>query len=219
MKRLIVLLLPLMLCGNLHAQSPVQTDAQATGMMRRNTVTVSPLPLFSGTGLISYEHVFPFRSALEVEFGAQGLNWERWRGATWNWHTRPGCAAAVGYKFYFPIDDEDLPMLESGNLIKLSWYLKMRLAYVYQWSSYDVYTGNRGWEILTERHTYHENDLSVALIVGFQYVGQQGFVLTPFIGYNLPVLVAGPFHTMDEPGISAFYAGYLTCGMKLGWAF
>ena len=186
---------------------------------KSNAITVSLHPLIGGSALVSYERVLPFRSSVEAELGAQGFRWERLRGAVWNCHTRPGYAAAVGYKFYFPIDVEDMPMLESGSLIKISWYLKMRLAYVYQWSSYDLYAGNRGWEIFTERHTYHENDLSVALIVGFQYVGQQGFVLTPFIGYNLPVLAAGPFHTLKEPGISAFYAGFLTCGMKLGWAF
>jgi hypothetical protein len=154
-----------------------------------------------------------------VELGAQGFRWERLRGAVWNCHTRPGYVATVGYKFYFPFDEDDLPKMENGGLAHLSWYLKLRLAYVYQWSSYDIFVGNRGWDILTERHTYHEQDLTLAFICGFQYVGERGFVMSPFFGYNMPLIVDGPFHTKEKPCNSAAYVALLTAGVKLGWAF
>ena len=211
MKKLIVILLPLLLCGSLQAQDSVR--------VRRNSVTVSPLPLLGGAALVSYERTLPFRSSVEVELGAQGFHWERLRGAVWNCHTRPGYVATVGYKFYFPFDEDDLPKMENGGLAHLSWYLKLRLAYVYQWSSYDIFVGNRGWDILTERHTYHEQDLTLAFICGFQYVGERGFVMSPFFGYNMPLIVDGPFHTKENPGNSAAYAALLTAGVKLGWAF
>ena len=211
MKKIIVILLPLMLCGSLQAQDSVK--------VRRNSITVSPLPLLGGSALVSYERTLPFRSSVEVELGAQGYYWERLRGAVWNCHTRPGYVGTIGYKFYFPFNDNDKSLLRRGELAHTSCYLKLRLAYVYQWSSYDIYTGNQGWDILTERHTYHEQDLTLALIGGFQYVGRHGFVFSPFAGFNIPLMVDGPFHTIDNPGISAVYAAYLTYGFKIGWAF
>ncbi len=211
MKKLIVILLPLLLCGSLQSQDSVR--------VRCNSVTVSPLPLLGGSALVSYERTLPFRSSVEVELGAQGFYWERLRSAIWNCHTRPGYVATLGYKFYFPFDVEDLPKIENGGLAHLSWYLKLRLAYVYQWSSYDIFVGNQGWDILTERHTYHEQDLTLAFICGFQYVGKRGFVMSPFFGYNMPLIVDGPFHTKEYPGNSAAYVALLTAGVKLGWAF
>ena len=211
MKKLIVILLPILLCGSLQSQDSVR--------VRCNSVTVSPLPLLGGAALVSYERTLPFRSSVEVELGAQGFHWERLGGAVWNCHTRPGYVATLGYKFYFPFDVEDLPKIENGGLVHLSWYLKVRLAYVHQWSSYDIFVGNQGWDILTERHTYHEQDLTLAFICGFQYVGKRGFVMSPFFGYNMPLIVDGPFHTKEYPGTSAAYAALLTAGIKLGWAF
>ena len=211
MKKLIVILLPILLCGSLQSQDSVR--------VRCNSVTVSPLPLLGGAALVSYERTLPFRSSVEAELGVQGFRWERLRGAVWNCHTRPGYVATLGYKFYFPFDVEDLPKIENGGLVHLSWYLKVRLAYVHQWSSYDIFVGNQGWDILTERHTYHEQDLTLAFICGFQYVGKRGFVMSPFFGYNMPLIVDGPFHTKEYPGTSAAYAALLTAGVKLGWAF
>ena len=211
MKKLIVILLPLLLCGSLQAQDSVR--------VRRNSVTVSPLPLLGGAALVSYERTLPFRSSVEVELGAQGFYWERLRGAVWNCHTRPGYVGTLGYKFYFPLNNNDVPMMRRGGLVQTSCYLKLRLAYVYQWSSYDIFVGNQGWDILTERHTYHEQELTLALIYGFQFVSKHGFVLSPFAGYNIPLMVAGPFHTISNPGISAAYAAMLTYGVKIGWAF
>ena len=187
--------------------------------MRRNSVTISPLPLLGGSALVSYERTLPFRSSVEVELGAQGFYWERLRGAVWNCHTRPGYVGTLGYKFYFPLNRNDVPMMRRGGLVQTSCYLKLRLAYVYQWSSYDIFVGNQGWDILTERHTYHEQDLTLALIYGFQFVSKHGFVLSPFAGYNIPLMVAGPFHTISAPGISAAYQARLTYGVKIGWAF
>ena len=65
MKKLIVILLPLLLCGSLQAQDSVR--------VRRNSVTISPLPLLGGSALVSYERTLPFRSSVEVELGAQGF--------------------------------------------------------------------------------------------------------------------------------------------------
>ena len=192
MKKLIVILLPLLLCGSLQAQDSVR--------VRRNSVTVSPLPLLGGSALVSYERTLPFRSSVEVELGAQGFYWERLRGAVWNCHTRPGYVGTLGYKFYFPLNRNDVPMMRRGGLVQTS-------------------VGNQGWDILTERHTYHEQDLTLALIYGFQFVSKHGFVLSPFAGFNIPLMVAGPFHTISNPGISAAYAAMLTYGVKIGWAF
>ena len=212
MKKFVVILLPLLLLGGVQAQDPAKACMS-------NAVTVSLHPLIGGTALVSYERALPFRSSVEAELGAQGFRWEQWRGSPINAHTRPGYVATVGYKFYFPFDEDDLPKMENGGLAHISWYLKLRLAYVYQWSSYDIFVGNRGWDILTERHTYHEQDLTLAFICGFQYVGERGFVMSPFFGYNMPLIVDGPFHTKENPGNSAAYAALLTAGVKLGWAF
>lgn len=212
MKKYVVILLPLLLLGGVQAQDTVKS-------CRANAVTVSLHPLFGGTALVSYERTLPFRSSVEVELGAQGFRWEQWRGSPFNAHTRPGYVATVGYKFFFPFDKKDLPQMENGVLVHTSWYLKLRLAYVHQWSSYDIFVGNQGWDILTERHTYHEQDLTIAFICGIQYVGKKGFVISPFFGYNMPLIVDGPFHTKEYPGTSAAYAALLTAGIKLGWAF
>lgn len=206
------ILLPLLLLGSVQAQDSVKT-------CKSNAVTVSLHPLIGGSALVSYERVLPFRSSVEAELGVQGFRWEQWRGSSFNAHTRPGYAATVGYKFFFPFDKKDLPQMENGVLVHTSWYLKLRLAYVHQWSSYDIFVGNQGWDILTERHTYHEQDLTIAFICGIQYVGKKGFVISPFFGYNMPLIVDGPFHTKENLGTSAAYAALLTAGIKLGWAF
>lgn len=212
MKKFVIILLPLLLLGGVQAQDSVKA-------CMANAVTVSLHPLIGGSALVSYERVLPFRSSVEAELGIQGFRWEQWRGSPFNAHTRPGYVATVGYKFFFPFDKEDLPLMENGGLVHLSWYLKLRLAYVHQWSSYDIFVGNQGWDILTERHTYHEQDLTLAFIFGFQYVGKRGFVMSPFFGYNIPLIVDGPFHTKENPGTSAAYAALLTAGIKFGWAF
>ncbi|MBR3724122.1 MAG: hypothetical protein IKN11_01855 [Bacteroidales bacterium] len=204
--------LPPLLLESVQAQDSVKT-------CKSNAVTVSLHPLIGGSALVSYERVLPFRSSVEAELGVQGFRWEQWRGSSFNAHTRPGYAATVGYKFFFPFDKKDLPQMENGVLVHTSWYLKLRLAYVHQWSSYDIFVGNQGWDILTERHTYHEQDLTLAFICGFQYVGKRGFIMSPFFGYNMPLIVDGPFHTKENPGTSAAYAALLTAGVKLGWAF
>ncbi|MBO4600012.1 MAG: hypothetical protein J5641_04660 [Bacteroidales bacterium] len=210
MKKLLLILLPILLCIN--------TQAQDTAEVRRNAVTVSLLPLISGAELISYERALPCHSSLEVEMGAQGLTWDRWRGSGFA-PTRPGFATAVGCKYYFPINKDKLPKMLRQYLSHRDYFVKMRLAYVRQWSSYDLYVGNQGWDILTERHTYHEDDITLAIIFGHRFVGDHGFVFSPFVGYNFPLLIAGPFHTIEYPGTSAVYVGWLTAGIKLGWAF
>ena len=211
MKRLIAILLPLLLCGCIEAQDSVR--------LRHNTITVSPLPLLGGSALVSYEHTLPFRSSVEVEAGAQGYYWERLRGAIWNCHTRPGYVGTVGYKYYFPINKDKLPKMIRRYLSHRDYFVKMRLAYVRQWSSYDLYVGNQGWDILTEHHTYHEDDITLAIIFGHRYMGDHGFVFSPFVGYNFPLLIAGPFHTIEYPGSTAVYVGFLSAGFKIGWAF
>ncbi len=50
-------------------------------------------------------------------------------------------------------------------------------------------------------------------------IRERGFVMSPFFGYNMPLIVDGPFHTKEYPGNSAAYVALLTAGVKLGWAF
>jgi hypothetical protein len=113
--------------------------------------------------------------------------------------------------------------LHTGDLAcvdaKGRFFIKGRLSFVHQWSHYDVPRGNEGWDLITERYTLRENDLSLALIFGKQFVSKHGFVAAPFFGFCIPLWIDGPFHEVSNPGNSAAFWGLTTWGVKLGWAF
>ncbi len=214
-KTLILILMPLLLLGNTQAQEP---DSLLNDQpLRHHAVTVDPFTYFADACLLTYEHALPHRASLEVELGAQGFHWRQlqYMGAT----TRPGIATTIGYKFYFPAGKRSKAMARAGSLPRVGYFVKPRLTYVHQWSSYDVYVGNVGWDIVTQRTTLHENYLSLGIILGRQFMSRHGFVFTPYFGYNFPLWLKGPFHTTENPGSSAVYYGYATLGMKFGWAF
>ena len=214
-KTLLLLTLPILFLGKTQAQEP---DSLFLGLPpHHQAVTTSPFTFFVNAFLITYEHSLPHRSSLEVELGAQGFRWKetRGRGAV----TRPGLAATVGYKFYLPLGSRSLAMARAGSIPRTSFYLKPRLALVHQWSSYDTYLGNNGWDIVTQRTTLRENTLSAAFIAGYQFVSRHGFVLSPYFGYSVPLWLSGPFHTAEQPGTTAAYLDNTTFGLKLGCAF
>ena len=123
------------------------------------------------------------------------------------------------YSIDLPLGKRSKAMARAGSIPRTSFFLKQRLTFVHQWSSYDTYLGNNGWEVVTQRTTLRENTLSLAFIVGYQFVSRHGFVLAPYFGYNLPIWLNGPFHTLEQSGTTAAYIGNVTLGMKLGWAF
>ena len=214
-KTLFLILMSLLLLGKAQAQ---EQDSLLIGMpLHYQAVTVDPFTYFADACLLTYEHALPHRSSLEVELGAQGFHWRQlqYMGAT----TRPGIATTIGYKFYFPAGKRSKAMARAGSLPRVGYFVKPRLTYVHQWSSYDVYVGNVGWDIVTQRTTLHENYLSLGIILGRQFMSRHGFVFTPYFGYNFPLWLKGPFHTTDNPGSSAVYYGFATLGMKFGWAF
>lgn len=214
-KTLLLLILPILLLGKAHAQE--QDTLLQDLHLHHQAVTTSPLTFYFDAFLITYEYALPYRSSLEVELGAQGFRWEgsRSSGAI----TRPGIATTVGYKYYLPVGKRSRAMARAGSIPRTSFFLKPRLSLVHQWSSYDTYLGNNGWDVVTQRTTLHESTLSLAFIVGYQFVSRHGFVLAPYFGYNFPFWLNGPFHTVDEPGLTAAYIGNATLGLKLGWAF
>lgn len=214
-KTLILLILPILLLGKAHAQEP---DTLLQDLpLHHHAVTTGPFTFYFDAFLLTYEYALPCRSSLEVELGAQGFHWERTQrsGAI----TRPGIATSVGYKFYLPLGKRSKAMARAGSIPRTSFYLKPRLALVHQWSTYDTYLGNNGWDVVTQRTTLHESTLSLAFIAGYQFVSRHGFVLAPYLGYNVPLWLNGPFHTLEQPGITAAYIGNATLGIKLGWAF
>ncbi len=215
MKKIIIFsLIAILLTTQLNAQE------QDTLGLRKRAITTQPFaPLFGGTLLVTYEHALPKRSSLEMELGGQGIWWERYRGSAFGAYARPGMVATVGYKFYLPLGKDNKTMALAGGIPRKSYFLKSRLAYVHQWSSYDVYVGNDGWDIHTQYYTLHEDDLSLAFIFGYQYVSERGFVVAPFFGFSLPLIISGPFHTCDNPGNSAVNLESITFGTKMGWAF
>ena len=206
--------MPLLL-GNTQAQEP--DSLLIDQPLRHHAITIDPFTYFADACLLTYEYALPHRASLEVELGAQGFHWKKHQGS--GAATRPGIAATVGYKFYFPAGKRSKAMARAGSLPRVGYFVKPRLTYVHQWSSYDVYVDNIGWDIITQRTTLHENHLSLGIILGRQFVSRHGFVFTPYLGYNLPLWHKGPFHTHDNPGSSAVYYGYISAGMKLGWAF
>ena len=213
--KLLLIILPLLLLGQTQAQ---EQDTLPTVLpMHRHAVSTNPLPLYNDAFLVTYTYALPIRSALEVEFGAQGFHWKKHQttGAT----SRPGLVTTVGYKLFLPLGKQSRAMARAGSLPRTSFFLKPRLTLVHQWSSYDVYAGNDGWNILTRRTTLHETDLSFAIIGGYQFVSDRGFVLSPYFGYNIPMWIHGPFHTIEKPGATAAYYELFTLGINLGWAF
>ena len=214
-KTFLLILMSLLLLGNTQAQEP--DSLLIDQPLRHHAVTIDPFTYFADACLLTYEYALPHRASLEVELGAQGFHWRQLQsvGAT----TRPGIATTVGYKFYFPAGKRSKAMARAGSLPRVDYFVKPRLTYVHQWSSYDVYVGNNGWDIVTRRTTLHENYLSLGIILGRQFMSRHGFVFTPYLGYNIPLLLKGPFHTTDNPGSSAVYYGHATLGIKMGWAF
>ena len=204
----------LLLLGNTQAQEP--DSLLIDQPLRHHTVTIDPFTYFADACLLTYEYALPHRASLEVELGAQGFHWRQLQsvGAT----TRPGIATTIGYKFYFPAGERSKAMARAGSLPRVGYFVKPRLTYVHQWSSYDVYVGNNGWDIVTQRTTLHENHLSLGIILGRQFMSRHGFVFTPYFGYNIPLLLKGPFHTADNLGSSAVYYGHASLGIKMGWA-
>ena len=213
-KTLILILMPLLLLGNTQAQEP--DSLLIDQPLRHHAVTIDPFTYFADACLLTYEYALPHRASLEVELGAQGFHWRQLQsvGAI----TRPGIATTIGYKFYLPAGKRSKAMARAGSLPRVGYFVKPRLTYVHQWSSYDVYVGNNGWDIVTQRTTLHENHLSLGIILGRQFVSRHGFVFTPYLGYNLPLLLKGPFHTADNLGSSAVYYGHGSIGIKMGWA-
>lgn len=205
--------MPLLL-GNTQAQEP--DTLLIDQPLRHHAITIDPFTYFADACLLTYEYALPHRASLEVELGAQGFHWRQLQsvGAI----TRPGISTTIGYKFYFPAGKRSKAMARAGSLPRVGYFVKPRLTYVHQWSSYDVYVGNNGWDIVTQRTTLHENYLSLGIILGRQFISRHGFVFTPYLGYNLPLLLKGPFHTADKLGSSAVYYGHATLGIKLGWA-
>jgi len=214
-KQLLLIILPMLLVGSIRAQEP--DTLSSTLPMHRHAVTTSPLTFFNDALLITYEHALPIRSSLEFEIGAQGFHWKEHQGS--GAVTRPGVATTVGYKLFLPLGRRSRSMARAGSLPRTSFFLKPRLTFVHQWSSYDVYVGNNGWNIITQRTTLHEDVFSMAIIGGYQFVSDHGFVLAPYFGYSIPFWVHGPFHTIEHPGASAAYYELLTLGFNLGWAF
>ena len=215
MKKFVIIILIFLLSA-----TQLKAQEQDTLLLKRHAVTTSPLPiLFGGAFLATYEHALPWRSSLELELGAQGFYWKKNRGGVFGAPTRPGIVATSGYKFYLPLGKVNKKIALAGGIPYNSFFLKTRLTYVHQWSSYDVYVGNNGWDIITQHYTFHENDLFLAFILGYQFVSKQGFVIAPFMGYNLPLYISGPIHPADFPGSSAAHIGFATMGLKMGWAF
>lgn len=214
-KTLLLIFMSLLLLGNTQAQEP--DSLLIDQPLRHHAVTIDPFTYFADACLLTYEYALPHRASLEVELGAQGFHWRQLQsvGAT----TRPGIATTVGYKLYFPAGKRSKAMARAGSLPRVGYFVKPRLTYVHQWSSYDVYVGNNGWDIVTQRTTLHENYLSLGIILGRQFMSRHGFVFTPYLGYNIPLLLKGPFHTADNPGSSAVYYGHASLGIKMGWAF
>lgn len=214
-KTLLLIFMSLLLLGNTQAQEP--DSLLIDQPLRHHAVTIDPFTYYADACLLTYEYALPHRASLEVELGAQGFHWRQLQsvGAT----TRPGIATTVGYKFYFPAGKRSKAMARAGSLPRVGYFVKPRLTYVHQWSSYDVYVGNNGWDIVTQRTTLHENYLSLGIILGRQFMSRHGFVFTPYVGYNLPLLLKGPFHTADNLGSSAVYYGSASLGIKMGWAF
>ena len=214
-KTLILTLMSLLLLSNTQAQEP--DSLLIDQPLRHHAVTIDPFTYFADACLLTYEYALPHRASLEVELGAQGFHWRQLQsvGAT----TRPGIATTVVYKFYFPAGKRSKAMARAGSLPRVGYFVKPRLTYVHQWSSYDVYVGNNGWDIVTQRTTLHENHLSLGIVLGRQFMSRHGFVFTPYFGYNIPLLLKGPFHTTDNPGSSAVYYGHASLGIKMGWAF
>ena len=214
-KTLLLIFMSLLLVGKTQAQVPDTLIIDQP--LRHHAVTIDLFTYLADACLLTYEYALPHRASLEVELGAQGLHWRQLQyvGAT----TRPGIATTIGYKFYFPAGKRSKAMARAGSLPRVGYFVKPRLTYVHQWSSYDVYMGNNGWDIITQRTTIHENHLSLGIILGRQFISRHGFVFTPYLGYNRPLLLKGPFHTTDNPGSSAVYYGYATLGIKMGWAF
>ena len=186
-KTFLLILMPLLLLGNTQAQEP--DSLLIDQPLRHHAVTIDPFTYFADACLLTYEYALPHRASLEVELGAQGFHWRQLQsvGAT----TRPGIATTVGYKFYFPAGKRSKAMARAGSLPRVGYFVKPRLTYVHQWSSYDVYVGNNGWDIVTQRTTLHENYLSLGFILGRQFMSRHGFVFTPYFGYNIPLLRAG----------------------------
>ena len=214
-KTFILILMPLLLLSTTQAQEP--DSLLIDQPLRHHAVTIDPFTYYADACLLTYEYALPHRASLEVELGAQGFHWRQLQyvGAT----TRPGIATTIGYKFYFPAGKRSKAMARAGSLPRVGYFVKPRLTYVHQWSSYDVYVGNNGWDIVTQRTTLHENYLSLGIILGRQFMSRHGFVFTPYLGYNIPLLLKRPFHTADKPGSSAVYYGSASLGIKMGWAF
>lgn len=126
---------------------------------------------------------------------------------------------AAGYKYFLPLGKKNRELTTDGCLPRESFYLKMRLAYMRQWSSYNTYVGNDGWDIHTLKRTFHEQSIHCALILGVQLVTKNGLTLSPYFGVNIPLWIGGPFHTIEGPGLSVINFLHLTTGFKVGWAF
>ncbi len=209
-KGILLFAVSIILCGSVGAQDSVRTF--------RNAITVNPLPLMGGGLLMAYEHTLP-HAGIEIDAGVQGWQWEKHHDVPMNVHMRPGFAVAAGYKYFLPLGKKNRELTTDGCLPRESFYLKMRLAYMRQWSSYNTYVGNDGWDIHTLKRTFHEQSIHCALILGVQLVTKNGLTLSPYFGVNIPLWIGGPFHTIQEPGLSVINFALLTTGFKVGWAF
>ena len=211
MKKILLSVLIMLLAWN-------SVSAQDSVRLRRNAVTTSLIPLHADGFLFTYERMLPIRSSIEVEAGGQGLFF----GNSEAQITRPGFATTIGFKFYIPLGERSRTAVRMGGLPRKSLFLKARFAYVRQWASIDDYVDNEGWVIITRKRNIYENDYTGALIFGYQFVTDPGFVFSPFIGVTMPswVRIDGPFHDIGSgTGISIISANNIVGGLKMGWSF
>lgn len=197
--------------------------AQDSTYQFRNDIKVSLFPLFTHTTIFTYERAFPHRQTIETDLGLNVIPIYLFPGNSGQplltVNNRHFAALQIGYKYMLHIDDEQKIDQSAEGFLVSGCYLKARLNYTRMWRSYDCFVGNEGHTIITEERTFHENDLNLAFILGYQHVGHSGIMVDFFGGYNKPLLYAGPFRNTENPGYCGTHWNNFTGGFMIGWAF
>lgn len=164
-----------------------------------NTLKVNPAALFHPT--LFYEHTFTKHSAIEVAVGGcvkSGLRI----------HPANILCASLTYRYYLAYWWQHMmPFLQGG------------VVFAGAYGSYDVFTGNNGWDIQTRPYQLSEQIVAPTLGYGFRFTTGTHLM----VEFSASIALGKHWHQDSENSIidDIKSIAILTqiCGIKLGWAF
>lgn len=191
MKKTIIIIMGLMLCPTLlRAQHP--EDGVARHAVKTNIISV-----FAGCPTISYEYRIANHSAVQVDMGGTIFK-------------DPNTALTPHY--YFADAHYRFYIVKQGRRHVMP-FIGIGAHYTNAWTHMDLFVGNNGWDIITERYTKHDEVLRPFMLVGLKVNIPFGLTIETTIGGRLAYSVDGNSPLGQYNSVTTLFT------TSIGWAF